>query len=155
MDYKEVKTLLDKYFEGHTSLQEEEKLRTYFKNTTDVPSEFAHAQSMFTHFDKEASEQFEGEVKLKSSNRSFYIRMVGVAASLLLVLSLGTYMYQAQQEEKIYAYINGEPITDQAVAIEETKKALLKMSTNMNNGTRDLGHLTKLNEIEELITKSK
>lgn len=48
MDYKYIKQLLDRYFEGETSLEEEEILRAFFSQT-DVPADLRRYRDLFVY----------------------------------------------------------------------------------------------------------
>lgn len=48
MDYKYIKQLLDRYFEGETSLEEEEILRAFFSQT-DVPADLLRYRDLFVY----------------------------------------------------------------------------------------------------------
>ena len=52
MDYNKIKTLLDKYFEGKTSLSEENLLSEYFNQSDDIHPDFEYAKDMFQYFKK-------------------------------------------------------------------------------------------------------
>jgi hypothetical protein len=78
----------------------------------------------------------------------------GVAAAVLILI--GAYLFlQKPYEPVAYAYINGIPITDKEMAIEETEKALTLVSEKLNQSTADLSHLSKLTDIKEIFTKEK
>ena len=53
MDYKVMEQLLDKYFDGETSLQEESRLREYFRRA-DVPEALQPYQPLFRHLHQNA-----------------------------------------------------------------------------------------------------
>ena len=44
MDYNRAKAILEKYFDGISSLQEEEELMLYFSKMQDVPKELLASQ---------------------------------------------------------------------------------------------------------------
>lgn len=48
MDYKYIKQLLDRYFKGETSLEEEEILRAFFSQT-DVPADLRRYRDLFVY----------------------------------------------------------------------------------------------------------
>jgi hypothetical protein len=52
MDYKNINHLLEKYWEGETSLQEEETLQQYF-NHGNVAPQLEQYQSLFQYFKEE------------------------------------------------------------------------------------------------------
>lgn len=63
MDCRNINELLEKYYEGKTTLEEENHLREYFSNTN-LPAEHQYLKQMFQYFN---------EVKT-SSNPEFNIR---------------------------------------------------------------------------------
>ena len=79
----EITKLLNKYFEGNTSLQEEQKLRDYFSSKT-VDKEFSKYATLFQYIKTERKEE--------STTNHFQYRtiimrsLIGAAACVLLVL---------------------------------------------------------------------
>ena len=55
MDYKYIKQLLDRYWKGVTTLEEEEILRAFFSQE-DVPAELKPYQALFTYEQNETKE---------------------------------------------------------------------------------------------------
>lgn len=155
MDYKELKAVLAKYLEGNSSIEEEKKLRNYFLQQEDIPAEFQYAKDLFTHYHKESTENFEdAKIRYLRKTRQRNIRMTAVAAGILLLAGLFA-IFLKPRRNVAYAYINGKPVTDKNIAMEETKKALFLVSENLNQGTEQLYHLSKFKETERLISKDK
>ena len=58
MEYNEIRALLDRYWEGETSLEEEGKLRSFFSQEHhDLPADLLEAQPLFGYF--VAAKQFQ------------------------------------------------------------------------------------------------
>ena len=49
MEYNEIRRLLDRYFDGETTLDEEQALRRFFASTADVPADLRYAAPMFAY----------------------------------------------------------------------------------------------------------
>ena len=154
MDYKEAKILTDKFFEGNTSLKEEHVLKDYFNSSKNIPSDLFYAKELFCQNEKEANETVD-EFKFHRTKR-FSARSViafsGIAASIILLFGIMFFTLD-KNNETVYAYYNGMPITDENQALEETYKAINLISKNLNRGTADLNYLNKFNRIETLIKK--
>jgi hypothetical protein len=157
MDYNEIATLLDKYFEGNTSLAEEKILKEYFTQTQNVAPELLYAKDMFAHFEKELNVKYvkPTDTKGRILNIKNFIRLSSIAASIVVLLGIAFLLTQKPSEEIVYAYINGKPITNKDLAMLQTKKALFLISDNLNQGTKELHQISKFNEIEQQITKTK
>lgn len=52
MDEKKIQSLLDRFMEGETTLEEEKILGEYFRSNNDVKAEWKAYKSMFAYFDK-------------------------------------------------------------------------------------------------------
>ncbi len=153
MDYKEIETLLEKYFEGHSTSAEEDQLRAFFESDRDLPPELQSASAMFRHFKAESTEKMDQPVMrvVHNTKRRKSWQWMGVAASVACVLSAA--LWFNPNENTTYAFINGQPINEQEVALEEMKKALSIMTSHLNQGTEGLSQLSKFDQIKKSISK--
>ncbi|MBL4650149.1 MAG: hypothetical protein JKY03_10485, partial [Aureispira sp.] len=98
MDCNTIKEILDKYWEGETSLKEEKLLRTYF-NSNQVAKELESFRPLFVYYKeqkrKTTTQSFEG-LKNKSVVHRLLPTWVAVAASILMLLMAGTFCYVNQ-----------------------------------------------------------
>jgi len=158
MEFKDFELLLDKYFEGNSTLEEEKQIREFFRTNSDLPEKLVETKAMFEFFQNESEKQTELPLiqianwkSVKSANkRKIYYLISGIAASLLLLISILTYTDNSE-EQKVYAYINGKPIMNEQVAKMEAKRALLLVSSNFNQGAENLNHLSTFSKAEELV----
>lgn len=81
-----IKMLLDKYFEGNTSLWEEQYLRDYFSSKT-IDKELVKYAPLFQYFKTERTEKVEKNNTFRFYKRNTFIRsLIGAAACILLIL---------------------------------------------------------------------
>ena len=158
MEFKNLELLLHKYFEGNTSLDEEQQIKEFFKNNKELPEKLLKTKAMFEFFQNEKEKQLEyqfspGKSK-KTSIKKLYYQVSGIAASILILISIFIYTDNSE-EQKIYAYINGKPIMNEQVAKMEAKRALLLVSSNFNQGTENLKHLSTFSKAETIIKGEK
>lgn len=145
MDYK---TLIEKYFAGETTLEEEKHLKAYFRNEASVEDGLKRYIPLFRFFkDEQArglSADFEQQVttKLSTPARRFHlkpIRIAVAAAITALVLVAATLVYievNRTPETAPVAAIDWskyEPKTPEE-AYKITRAALMKVSSGMNRG---------------------
>ncbi len=160
MELSIYKKLIEKYYQGQTSIEEEGTLKSYLKAYTGDNEEILEAKILLETVGKEGEETFNlsfDELMSKKKVITFSkvrVRLAAVAAVLVIVLSL-TFLLKSEREIVVYAYINGKPITDKAIALADTKKALNSISINLNKGTQSLNQLNKLNKPVELLTVKK
>jgi len=59
MNYDNIYTLIEKYFDGETSIKEEETLKTFFQDSKDIPHELIRVKSHFVALNMLASENLD------------------------------------------------------------------------------------------------
>lgn len=110
MDYKYINQLLERYWRGETSLEEEEILRAFFSQQ-DVPQEFAAYKSYFSYlqqekqtdqlgddFDSRVLSELSFEPKVRAHRVSMRDRLMPLfkaAAVVAILLSLGNAVQMA------------------------------------------------------------
>lgn len=164
MDYKTARTLLDKYWNCETSLEEEEQLRSYFQRD-DVPEELRKYQDLFRFYSGEISsdlnEEFDKKIlrKLKSENKGGHQRylswMYKAAAAVLLILSFFViherFIRVKDQAKKVVE----DTFSDPEKALEETKRVLLFVSEKINKGKEEATRLNKFKKAEDVVKNTK
>jgi len=155
MELNEIKKLLENYYEGSASLQEEQQLRNYFQNN-EVPDELSADKELFAYVQKEASsvplsvgleEKLAGWVdeqnqkEGKSKRMLFSLKMASIAAGLAIMII--SYMAIDQYNKK---KLSKDTFRDPQIAYAEVKRTLLYISEQLNRGTKPLTAVSKINE---------
>ena len=155
MDFNKANKLLDKYFAGETSLEEEKWLQEYFNSEREIPQDQVYAAELFRFFGREAvTEYIENERLITQYRRGSLLKVASIAAAMLILIAALLFI-QKPAEPVAYAYINGVPITNKEIALEETEKTLALVSEKLNQSTADLSYLSRLTDIKEKFTKEK
>ncbi|MFV0538379.1 MAG: hypothetical protein ACK5M3_13580 [Dysgonomonas sp.] len=106
----DIDKLLEKYFEGETSLDEEQILRDYFLQTK-IEDRHKVYKPIFNFFSEEKKEAI-APIPKKKINPSFF-RWMGIAASILLIAGIWSLFYTPNgKETKSLVYVDGKEITD-------------------------------------------
>lgn len=141
MDCKNIKALLDKYWEGETSLEEEQVLRRYF-NEEQVAKDLEAFRPLFLYLKQEkqqsSTQSFEQLVQ-PTNVRFLWLKTAIAAASIVLVLLLGGLVYQENNRpaHKLAAENSAlakDTYKDPEQAYQEAKAALLLISKGLNKG---------------------
>jgi hypothetical protein len=153
MNTTEIEVLLEKFFEGNTTLQEEKLLRDFFLNQ-DVPAHLKSHRTLFAGFVNEQQEEikdmdFERRLtEILSSdhptpvvqlhpNRKRLLFISSIAASILLLAGL-FFTFQNDLKKETYTQ-TGNPGTE--IAYADASEALLMVSGNLNNGLKQIEKL--------------
>jgi hypothetical protein len=124
---------LEKYWAGDTSLEEESALRTFFSEKP-IPAELRKYQPLFLWKTKQL--QIKGNMAIKNEfkkplNIQWY-SLLKIAASVLLVLTLGIGFYTHYQQEKYMDRIFSETYSNPEDALQKTKNVIGKISSVLN-----------------------
>ena len=119
-----IEELIDRYFEGQTSCDEERELRRFFTQEN-IPESLQVYRPLFACLDQEAK-AFQKEsipAKKLSFRRRFIYMTGGIAAGLLLLIGIaGTQRY-------LHAIIDGKQYTDENLVREQALAAFRDMRT--------------------------
>lgn len=162
-DEQKMDQLLDRYFQGETSLEEESWLRRQCQRP-DLPDPYLPYRSWFTVIEEEANQSlddsFEAELldKINRQQQQARVRrLIGkpwqIAAAVVLALGLATWMWTgdvASQWTSTSDQIDWsqyEPDSPEEAA-QVYRKAMLRVSSEMNTGAAKAAN--KLETLEEI-----
>lgn len=155
MKNKDVTLLLEKYYNGETSEEEESILKEYFRNEN-IPEIFREDQEIFAFYSKkqtipEPSQGFDEHLITaiddedysvrKRGMRKIFITIAGIAAGLLILT--GTWFFFMQNTGP------KDTFSDPEIAYTEAMKVLHDVSYRLNSGVSALEPVGKLHEITE------
>lgn len=154
MELNKIKQLLEKYYDGTTSIDEEQILKDFFLHQS-VPAELEADKELFAYAASEAktipvSSQLEQKLsnwidkqegtEKKVKLLSWSYRIAGIAACIAIVLVV--YFTQVKPKKE-FAY--KDTYDNPQLAYAEAKRALLYISQKLNKGTEPLSQVSKLN----------
>lgn len=131
-----IDELLDKYFEGATSCEEERELRRYFTEE-EVPEHLQMYRPLFACLDMEAKEhrlrQQEEADKPKADPKRllphrWYYSIGGIAAGLLILVGVANLYRHTLATPTDYVIINGKRYTDANLIREQALSAFQDVS---------------------------
>ena len=153
MNAEELNRLIEKYYNGESTEEEERTLRDHFKNN-DIPEGYEAEKVIFGYYTAagevpEPSEDFEARIMLridatdsKSRSRKFrrFILPYLSAAAGLLILAGSWFFFIHRQEP-------ADTFKDPVIAYAETMKILRNVSSQLNHGVETLEPVGKINEM--------
>lgn len=143
MALDKIEILLEKYFEGETSIAEENELKAYFASS-DVAQHLEQYKSVFGFFSQAQSQQFKATIPLKAKKRT-NVAWLSIAASFVVLAGVATFMFTNTTKEKPSNLSDLGTYDDPEVALAETQKALTLVSQKINVG---MGSVNYINEYE-------
>jgi len=149
MELREVKILLQKFFDGQTTVEEENILTDFFRNQ-DVPAELEIYREFFDATEKLSEVRFEGfeddvmnhilesENREKKRYRWLWQTVTSAAAVLLLAVLLVNYNQNKNQFKDTY--------DDPEIAYAEATKALRYMAGKYQKGMAQLQPIAEIDK---------
>lgn len=145
MDSNAIKNILEKYWEGESSLKEEQALRQFF-NQEEVPDDLKQFQPLFQYFEQEQTAILNGDFDERLSERlqqestpttkvrslNTYIKRIAAIAAIMIGVVFFFNYWNTWQENKVFAEHEKQ---EAKAAYEDAKTALLLLSKKLNKGT--------------------
>lgn len=147
MDLHTVNILLEKYFEGTTTISEEKQLKAYF-TSNDVAPHLAHYRDVFGYFKTEKEIKFDKKLPLQP-RKTKTVKWISIAASLALLS--GTVWWVSNSNEaqanELGTFNNPEE------AYQATQEALHLLSNEVNQGVEGMAVLKQYEQTKRKIFK--
>ncbi|HEX8562674.1 MAG TPA: SipW-dependent-type signal peptide-containing protein [Flavobacterium sp.] len=147
MELHKIEKLLERYFEGETSIVEESELQSYF-SSPDVAQHLEQYKPLFGYFSAAKQESFKQQIApLPSEDNKRRSAWLSVAASVVVLLGAGTFAYfsQTSQTEDLGTY------DDPEIALRETQKALSLLSAQVNKGVKSVQYIEQYDEAKDRV----
>ena len=151
MELNNIENLLEKYFQGETSIAEENQLRAYF-SSSNVAQHLEQYKPMFGYFSQAKEQKSTYEIPLQTKKRN--VAWLSIAASAVVLLGIGTYFYTSEK--------NATPVTAQSElgtyddpeeALAATQKALALLSNNVNVGIESVQYIKEYEQSKNKVFK--
>ncbi len=144
MELSNIEKLLEKYFEGETTISEEKELKVYFTRET-VPSHLERYRDLFQYFSEESTVTATKELTLNTDRKRFVYTWIGIAASVALIA--GVFLTRSTPST------TADTFEDPEIALQETKKILNMVSQYMNEGKQELVYLKEFENTKNKFIK--
>ena len=140
----ELEQLIERYFDGLTSIQEEQMLRVTLADCPWSSEVIDEARFSMGYF---AAHCQETERVAKKNNRR---KLIGIAASIAIILAIGGYTlwHQQQSVDVCIAYVNGEVVQDNDKVMALVANDLSKMDNAADAMTHQLSSLSEALELD-------
>jgi hypothetical protein len=153
MNEEVLKSLLEKYYDGLSTAEEEQELRDYFSGTEVLPGYDAEAEIFRFYVDSadmpEPSADFESRI-IKALDaetriagrpgiRRYLVPSLSAAAGLMILVASWFFLLQQKKSEDTFS--------DPKIAYAETMKILMDVSSKMNQGTRTLKPVGRIHDL--------
>ena len=153
----EIRKLLDRFYTGETTLEEEQILQDYFSSTS-IPEELMPDRDLFRSLGTSDSVAVpedlnqkildvidQQEKKVVRTRRISVFSLSGLAAGLLVVIALYMGYFRADRPGML-AYQMTDTYENPQDAYEEARRTLAYVSAKLNTGTSGLEHVKQVSK---------
>ena len=166
MNELEIRTLTERFFDGETSLAEERRLYELYSEAEGLPADLLPLREMMLDLGRLDAEipstqiptpnpsRGEGSLKsLPADNATYktsqtplpsggvgggYLGVwLSLAASLLLLFTLGSMWYGYERQNECVAYVYGERVTDRELVMHEMQTAMTSLAADDATATME------------------
>jgi len=157
MDSKKIEELLEKYWNCETSLEEEKQLRDYFQ-ARDVPQHLKEPAALFRYFESQKNRSlqdraFDSEVTRNittGKTRRLLYNTMRIAAGVAVLIIAGWFV-RKEIHKTDTTMVAVDTYDDPKQAFEETKKALLMISSSFGKAEEQAKKINLFNEAQQEI----
>ena len=156
---EEIRKMLDRFYQGQTTLEEEKILEEYFSSTT-VPEEFIPDKDLFQSFKEGDNSVFvptdlnqkivasidQVERKATRTRRISVFSLSGLAAGLIIMIAVYLFYIRTDRPSLLATNQMVDTYENPMDAYEEAKRTLAYVSTKLNSGTSELEHVRKVSK---------
>ncbi|MEM6841631.1 MAG: hypothetical protein AAF632_05360 [Bacteroidota bacterium] len=160
MESTTIRELVEKYWNGETSLEEEAQLQQYFSQE-EAPADLKKEAALFRYYqsntrfrtlDERFDEQLTQRIERKQSRQRWltYQPLLRIAAAIVFVV-LAAILFRTEWMGETNSVAVKDTYEDPRLAYEQTKEALLLVSSLMNEGTQHMQELETFSEAQETV----
>ena len=151
MELNKIEDILEKYFQGETTITEENQLKEYF-SSPNVAQHLEQYKPMFGYFSQVKQQKSTQNIPLKTKKRN--VAWLSIAASVVVLLSIGTYFYVSEKNTApVVAQSELGTYDDPEEALAATQKALALLSNNVNVGIGSVQYIKEYEQSKNKIFK--
>ncbi len=157
---KDIKILLERFYQGETTLEEERRLQRYFASQT-VPEELIPDKELFEAFGEgedsvEVPEELDEKIfhsldrlekKETRTRRISMYSLSGLAAGLLVLIAVYLFFLRDDNRPMLASNQITDTYADPMQAYEEAKKTLVYVSNKLNTGTSELEQVKQVSKM--------
>ncbi len=157
---KDIRLVLEKFYRGETTLEEENRLRHYFESNA-VPEELIPDKDLFESFggengSVEVPPDLDGKIlasidRLEKrevrTRRISVFSLSGLAAGLLVLIAVYLFFLRDDSPPMLASHQMADTYEDPMVAYEEVKKTLAYVSNKLNTGTSELEQVRQVSKM--------
>ena len=158
MDLKNANVIINKFFSGETSQEEELSLKIYINSTENLPEKYNALKHYFRFTELESEIEMPNTTAIDSNNNIQHkkrIKILGsLAVAVTIMIFISIFSTYTKRENLATEKINEITYYEKKQIYNQAKEALLLISVNLNKGTNEIKRLKIIDNISKQIIKN-
>lgn len=151
MELDKIENILEKYFQGETTIAEENELKKYF-SSPNVAQHLEQYKPVFGYFSQVKEQKMTQGIPLQTKKRN--VAWLSIAASIVILLGIGTFYYlSGNKTDHVVAKSELGTYDNPEEALAATQKALALLSNNVNVGIESVHYIKEYEQSKNKIFK--
>jgi hypothetical protein len=137
----EITLLIERYFEGQTTVSEEALLRRYFQQGQIADNLLIYKPLFAALADlREMPEEAHpySRIKVKEAHNGLFWKIVVATSGIAAALLIGFFTFFYEQQNKNYVMIDGQKYTDKTLIMHNFEQSLDNVKIDMNDMLSEL-----------------
>lgn len=159
MELDKIEIILEKYFQGESTIAEEKQLKDYF-SSPNVAQHLQQYQPLFGYFSQVKEQKSTYELKsidrtgtaIPPQTKKRNVAWLSIAASAVVLLGIGAY-YVSENNTPVVAQTELGTYDDPEEALAATQKALALLSNKVNVGIESVQYIKEYEQSKNKIFK--
>jgi len=147
MNEQKIHELLQRYFDGATSLDEERELQWFFSGRN-IPDSLMAYQPMFAFFAEERAVEPPAQKPAARTIRLNWAIATGIAASIAILFLVN--LPKTQHEQYAY-FVDGQRVYDETAAMESAENKLQMLAASMQKARNSMTAFEKVQESNQTL----
>ena len=147
MNEQKIQDLLQRYFNGATSLDEERELQRYFAGS-EISDTLKPYSPMFTFFEEERAVKPPQPKAVVRNIRLNLSILTGIAASIAILFLVG--LPQKQPDMYVY-YVDGQRVYNEVAALESAEYKLQLLAASMQKAQNSMAAFEKVQDSNQAL----
>ena len=142
MNEQKVNELLQRYFDGATTRDEERALQRYFAESDVLPDSLKAYRPLFTFFAEERAVQ--PPARKERNIHIGWTILMGIAASIAILFMFG--LPKTTESDNFVYFVNGQRVHDESAAIAMAENSLQLLAASMQKAHTGMAAFERLQE---------
>ena len=147
MEYKNHNHLIDKYFKGQTTLEEEKVINELLSNQSDTTDRYSEMSSYFSYVSHRQERSKTIKLRVRYTYRITAVAAIAAAICVVFFFPFGNFTNQNSPTEQV-VYLSDLEEQELIESFEHFKSYMINASEKFNQGMNSASHIDRFEVVQ-------